>query len=531
MKYPYPLALVVLIAAGCARQKFFQPDARPATTPLAANADSALVTAGRHYKRGPIGRVLLGRHHRPAWVETVTLPVLKPATTVPGGLRPGKLGGGFQTTSMTVLDASGQGYALRSIDKNPYRTLPKVLRHTFVLNLVRDATSAGHPYGAFVVPTLAEAAGVLHTNPRPFYVRADEAGLGKASELYQGRVVMLEEKLEDQVNIAGRIPGAVELEESDNVLEKRYASGQHTIDEKAFLRARLLDLLIGDWDRHEGQWTWAAYPQAQGKTRWVPVPQDRDQVFFRFNDGLIPWLASKFVRKFQTFGPRYESIEGYTRNARYLDEHVLTELNRSAYLLTARDLQGRLTDAVLKEAVRQGLPREVYQREGAEMIAALRARRDALPKAAADFYRLRAKSVLIAGTDQEERFVVDRLNDTLTLVSVYRLRDGKKAANPDSLLYRRSFNPTQTRHINLYGLQGDDVFEVRGSVRRSLFVNIYGGPQEDEVIDNSHVKGLRRKTRFYDTARNNKFEPAPELKDKTSHGVESHAFDRDGSGR
>jgi hypothetical protein len=143
---------------------------------------------------------------------------------------------------------------------------------------------------------------------------------------------------------------------------------------------------------------------------------------------------------------------------------------------------------------------------------------------------LRAESVLIAGTDEEERFVVDRLSDTLTLVSVYRLPQGNKAT-ADSLLYRRSFNPSYTRHINLYGLQGDDVFEVRGSVRRSPFVNIYGGPQEDEVIDESHVKGLRRKTRFYDTARNNKFESAPELKDKTSHGVTSHAFDRDGSGR
>ncbi len=432
---------------------------------------------------------------------------------------------------MTVLDRNGQGYALRSIDKNPYRTLPKVLRHTFVLNLVRDATSAGHPYGAFVVPPLAEAAGVLHTSPRPFYVRADEDGLGKASELYRGRVVMLEEKLEKQVNIAGRVPGATALEESDNMLEQRYASNKHTIDEEAFVRARLLDLLIGDWDRHEGQWTWAAYPATQGKTRWVPVPQDRDQVFFRFNDGLIPWLASKFVRKFQTFGPRYESIEGYTRNARYLDEHVLTELNRSAYLLIARDLQTRLTDAVLEKAVRQGLPRELYQQEGAEMVADLRARRDALPKAAARFYELRAKSVLVAGTDEEERFVVDRLHDTLTLVSVYRIPDGKKDLKTDSLLYRRSFNPAYTRHINLYGLHGDDIFEIRGSVRRSPFVNIYGGPQEDLVVDESRVKGLRRKTRFYDTARNNEFEPAPELKDKTTRGVKSHAFDRDGSGR
>lgn len=529
MTLRYPLASALLLLAGCARQNFFQPDARLDSAPLPLATDSAQVTAGRHYERGAVGRLLLGRHHRPAWTQPVWLPVLQPASTVPGGLRPGKVGGGFQTTSMTVVGADGRGYALRSVDKDPYRTLPKVLRHTFVLNLVRDATAAGHPYGAFVVPALAEAAGIPHTNPHAYYVRADENGLGEASRRYQGRVVLLEEKLEGKNNIAGRLPGATELEESGEMLTARYASPKNTVDEAAFLRARLLDLWLGDWDRHEGQWTWAAYPQSGGHTRWVPVPQDRDQVFFRFDDGLIPWLASKAVAKFRTFGPKYQSIEGYTRNSRYIDEHVLTKQGRSAYLATAHDLQRRLTDSVIVRAVRQGLPRDVYRQEGAAMIAALRARRETLPEATANYYDLRARDVLVAGTDADERFVVERLNDTATVVSVYEQEPPAKRA--DSLLYRRVFNPAETRQVLLHGLGGDDVFELRGSVRRSPFISLYGGPGNDLVRDSSHVAGLRRKTRFYDTSRNNELEPAPELKDKTSHGVESHAFDRDGSGR
>ncbi|SHM14365.1 hypothetical protein [Hymenobacter psychrotolerans] len=525
----YSLPFCLLLTAGCARQKFFQPDARPEPTALAARPDSVVVTAGRHYRRGPIGRFLLGQHHRTAWAQPVTLPVLDAATTVPGGLRAGKIGGGFQTISMTVVGADGRSYALRSIDKDPYRTLPKVLRHTFVLNLVRDATAAGHPYGAFVVPPLAEAAGVRHTKPRAYYVRPDETGFGEASARYHGRVVLLEEKLEGKQNIAGRLPGATDLDESDTMLEARYKSPKNTVHEAAFLRARLLDLWLGDWDRHEGQWTWAAYPQAQGQTRWEPIPQDRDQVFFRFDDGVLSWLVSKVVPKFRTFGPRYESIEGYTRNSRYIDAHVLTELDRRTYLATARDLQRRLSDSVITSAVRQGLPQAVFRQEGPRMIAALQARRDALPKAAADYYRLRARTVLVAGTDADERFVVERLNDTATVVSVYELKPSAK--RPDSLLYRRVFHPAETRTVQLHGLQGDDEFELRGSVRRSPFIAIYGGPHEDKVRDESRVAGLRRRTRFYDTSRNNDVGPAPELKDKTSHGVGSHAFDRDGSGR
>ena len=527
----YPFAFLLLTAASCSRDTYFQPDARvDFTSALPARADSARVTAGRHYRRGPSGRFFLGPHYRRAWAQPVTLPVLNLQTAVPGGLTFGKIGGGFQTISMTVVGADGRSYALRSIDKDPYRTLPKALRQGFILTTVRDATSAGMPYGALVVPALAEAAGVPHTTPRAFYVRADETGLEEASERFRGKVVLLEEKFEGKQNITGPVAGAQELEESDNVLAERYASAKHALDGDAYIRARLLDLWLGDWDRHEGQWSWAAYAQPTGRVLWKPVPQDRDQVFFRFDDGVLSWLVSKLVAKFRTFRPHFESIEGYTRNAAFMDERALAAVPRATYLRTAHELQLQLTDAVIEQAVHQGLPREVYQLEGPRMIAALKARRATLPKATEEFYRLKAREVLVAGTDEAERFVVQRLNDTATVVSVYALPLRKKDAAA-SLLYQRSFNPAYTHTVRLHGLQGKDEFVVSGEVRRSPFVEVYGGPGEDLLQDSSRVAGLRKRTRFFDTSRNNVLEPGPETKDRTAHSVLSHAFDRDGSGR
>ncbi|WP_139362198.1 hypothetical protein [Hymenobacter sp. CRA2] len=491
--------------------------------------DSARVTAGRHYRRNAIGRLWFGPHYRAVWAQPVTLPVLDLARAVPGGpLTAGKMGGGFQTTSMTLNGAGDRTYALRSLDKDPYKTLPKVLRHTFVLNVVRDATSAGNPYGAFVVPPLAQAAGVLHTVPRPFYVPANEQGLGSASKRFQGKVVLLEEKYESKQNLGPVFgPNAVDLEESDDVLASVYQDAQHYIDQPAFLRARLLDLWLGDWDRHEGQWDWVAYRQPNGRLLYRPIPIDRDQVFFRFDDGVLPWLASKAVRKFRTFGPRYESVEGYTRNARFIDSRCLNEPTRAQYAATATALQQALTDEVISTAARR-LPREVYQLEGARLEAGLRARRAELPRVAMEFYRLQAKEVVVPGTDGSERFVVERLSDTLTVVSVF---SQPKDEAPAQLLYRRRFHPTETKLVTLHGLGGKDVFELRGQVRHSPRIDIYGGPGEDTVADSSRVAGLRKMTRFYDTKRNNNAELASELKVKTQSGVTTHAFDRDGSGR
>ena len=528
----YALPLLLLSATACSRKPFFQPDARLAyTKPLPPDADSALVTAGRHYQRGPLGRFVLGPHYRRAWAEPVMLPVLRPARLAPGGLTFVKMGGGFQTTSLTMADSAGRSYAVRTIDKNPEKTLPKVLRATFVYGAVRDATSAAMPYGAFVVPPLAQAAGVPHSSPRPYYVRPDETGLGPGSERFQGRVVLVERKYEGRENIDGPVAGASDLDETEEVLPARYHNQRDQLDGAAFVRARLLDMWLGDWDRHEGQWSWAGYAQPNRQRLWQPVPQDRDQVFFRFDDGWASWVISKLVGKFRTFGPRYESIEGYTRNARFIDSRALPAVPRATYLATAHELQQRLTDAVIEQAVRQGLPPAVYAYEGPRMAAALKARRARLPAVADLFYRLQAEEVTVAGTDEKERFVVERRNDTATVVSVYSLEKVPAGQAQGRLLYRRRFDPRETKTVRLYGLEGKDEFLVSGRVRHSPFIDIYGGPHEDLVRDSSRVAGLRKRTRFFDTARNNELYGGPETKNKTAHNVLSHAFDRDGSGR
>ncbi|RYU76738.1 hypothetical protein [Hymenobacter persicinus] len=524
-----PLILLLLGSCGCARQHYFQSDARlPAPAGQEPAADSARVTVGRHYQRGGVHNLFFGPHYRRVWATPVTLPVLNLSTVVPGGLKPGKMGGGFQSTSMTVLGADGHTYALRTLDKDPYKTLPKVMQKTFLLNIVRDATSAANPFAAFTVPSLAEAAGVFHTTPRPYYVRLDEQGLGASSASFQGKVVMLEEKFDGKANLTPAFGKAQDLQDSDQILRARYAQPSHQIDQLAFARARLLDLWLGDWDRHEGQWQWAVYEKA-GRTLYHPIPKDRDQVFYRFDDGLIPWLASRrwAVRKFRTFKPRYEDIGGLVKNARFIDERALPEVTAAQFQQLALDLQQRLTDDVIQRAIRR-LPAPVYAQEGPRTVAALQARRAALPAAARTFYQQLASRVTVAGTDEAEHFVVQRLTDSTTLVSVYHLPGKDEKPRADSLLYQRLFRTAETRRITLHGLDGEDVFDIRGEVGRGIRIDIFGGPDEDKVLDSSLVRHGGKKAVYFDTKRGNIFADSPDLRDKTEKGVRMHAYDREG---
>ncbi len=494
------LAGLGLLGSSCARRHYFQPDARVGTgsaQPLPATADSVQATAGRHYNRhSGFYRLFLGRHYRRVWAAPVTVPVLSLATAAPGGLRPGKAGGGYQSISMTLEGCEGRAYALRALDKEPSKTLPKVIRPTFVLNVVRDATSAAIPYGALTVPPLAQAAGVPHACPRLVYVRQDETGLGASSERFQGKLALLEEKYTTLASRTPDVAGAASFNGGEAMLNQVYLHAAHYIDQPAFLRARLLDVWLGDWDRHEGQWQWAEFREAGGRVRYLGIPKDRDQVYFRFDDGLIPWLAARrfIAPQFQTFRNAYNNIGGLVYQAQFIDQRGLSALTRADFRRTALELQRRLPDSVIERAMHR-LPARVLALEGSRLGNALKARRETLPQAADAYYLTLARAPVLGGTAGAERFVVRRYSDSTT-VRVYSAVLGHLAGH-DSLRFQRTYYRAETNLLTLDGLGGDDVFDVSTTAtRRPMRVRLYGGAGHDRLL----LAGTSRRLARYDEA-------------------------------
>ena len=494
------LALALsLPGSGCVNHHFFQADARVgpgSTEALPPAADSVRAVAGRQYRQHSAPyQWLLGRHYRQVWAAPVAAPVLYLATAVPGGLRPGRLGGGYQSISMTLNGRHGREYALRALDKEPYKTLPLWLRHTFLLNLVRDATSAAIPYGALTVPPLAAAAGVPHASPRLVYIRPDETGLGEMSERFRGKLALLEEKFSVRAASTPDLAGVDHFAGGEKMLQRVYTHPSYYIDQPAFLRARLLDIWLGDWDRHEGQWSWAAFDESGGRVRYQAIPKDRDQVYFRFDDGLIPWLASRrfIAPQFQTFRARYDNVSGLVYQARFIDQRGLSALTRADFQRLARDLQARLPDSVIDRALHQ-LPLAVYALEGPRLAAALRARREALPLAALAFYLSLAHEPNLGGTAEPERFMVHRYPDSTT-VRVYSAALARRPG-PDSLRFQRTYFSAETQSLTLDGLGGDDMFEVATQGRCPMHLHLYGGAGHDQL----HLQGSNRHVHLFDDA-------------------------------
>jgi hypothetical protein len=435
--------------------------------------DSLRTAVNTTYNEGGNGkRFWLGQHYRKDWAAAVNFPVLN-IDTAAGGLTPLKPGGGQQTRSLRLLGANGKEYVLRSVNKDPSATLPPGLVGTFADDILQDQISSANPYAPLVVASLAETAGIPHIKPQLVYVPQSKR-LGGFEKEFAGTICLFEER-PDETN-------------SDKLFQKLNNNPYHRVDNHAYLKARLFDMWIGDWDRHEDQWLWAA-EKKDGLTIYQPIPRDRDQAFPKL-DGLIPWLGARkwAVRKTQSFDYTIRDIDGLNMAGHYLDRNFTNALALADWLMIAHQLQLRLTDSAIAEAVNQ-LPQPIFVLSGEEIIQKLKRRRDDLYRYAAEYYAFANKEVDITGSKKKEIFTVARLNNDSTLVTI---------TSESNVIYKRIFLRSETKEIRLYGLGGDDRFNIAGETGKGILVRVIGGEGKDSITDNSVVKGGSHKTKIYD---------------------------------
>ncbi len=460
--------------------------------PRPVHLTTAVVPASTHYQAGRFRRWLQGANYRREWQQPVLVPVLDLSTAL-GGLTPLKRGGGLQTQSLRLRAASGQEFVLRSIEKNTNGSVPDFLHHTLAAALVQDQISAAHPYAALLVPPLAEAAGVGHTSPQVVLV-PDDPRLGIYRREFAGSLALLEARDPAPPKSFSGQPERRKYGTAE-VLAQLQADPRNRVDQRAVLRARLLDIVLADWDRHDDQWRWLAYPQRGGGKLFRAVPRDRDQALF-VNEGFLPHRArvEYLLPRIQGFDYDFQNVNSFNYIPRYFDRPVLTQLSRADRRALADSVQASLTDSVLAAGLRQW-PDSIYRLSGPTILAKLQAHRAHLPEWADQYYRFLAQDVEVVGSDGAEEFEVLRQDDARTQVTVYELsKTGKRRA----MRYQRMFQTAETQEIRLYGQGGADVFVLRGAVQHGPVVRVVGGEGTDTLRDDSRVRSGRRRVTAYD---------------------------------
>jgi hypothetical protein len=458
-----------------------------------AGSDSTLATAGTRYGAGGIKRFLLGDTYRDLWTTPIRVPVLD-LRRFAGGLTPTKTGGGKQTRSLRLVAPDGSEYVFRLVDKDNI-SVPDELKGTVIDAMSRDQVSAHHPAGAVVAARLLRAAGVLHPTPI-LVIMPDDSLLGEFREDFAGELGMIEAfpaKPDDAPGFAG----AADVINSEDLQKLLDTDPTHRIDSRAYLTARLMDALLGDWDRHPGNWRWARMGSAL-RAPWRPITRDRDKVFMSY--GGIVARAGKVSPNLMSYEAAYPPVRGLTWNSIELDRRLLIGLEQPVWDSVASEVQHKITDRVIDAAV-AGMPTE-YRHSAPDLAGKLKQRRDRLPEHAGRFYRYLAAGPDIHATDADDRATIHRMDDGSVEV---RLESGEEAP-----WFRRRFHPSETDEIRVYLHGGDDRTVVTGSVSRSMPVRVIGGNGTNELIDSSTVGGRTGRARFYDAGTTTDVEYGPD---------------------
>lgn len=443
-----------------------------------------------------------GEHYRdeysmPVEVQTVNL------DTLFGGVTPIKRGGGNQSVSLRLKDKSGQQWVMRALKKNAVQFLQitaykekyvtEDLKGTFLESFIHDVYTTSHPYAAFIMPTLSKAVDIYHTTPKLYYVPKQNA-LGLYNDDYGDALYMIEEHVGKTQTKRENFGEPKKIISSMDLFKNMERSQKHKVDEHAYVRARLFDMILGDWDRHQDQWRWSM-TEKDGEKIYTPIPRDRDQVFSNY-DGFIMRMITYItpsIKKMQTYRNEIDNVLYHNTNGSRVDVVLLKSLEYNDWEKEALFIKEHLTDEVIEEAFKY-FPKEVHGERLSKIKSVLRYRRDHILDIAEEYYNILTKNIVLKATNKDDLISIERLPEGKTKVT-FSLK-GKP-------YFQQTYTKPNTKEIWIYALDGQDSIHVSGTSNKYIEIKMVGGQKNDTytVENGKHIDIIDFKSKPNDVSK------------------------------
>jgi hypothetical protein len=445
--------------------------------------------------------------------------------TLFGGLKPVRKGGGNQSRSLRLINPEGKQYVMRALKKSATQYIQAVLfgdqyikdqfNDTETEALVADVFTGAHPYTPLTVATLSEAAGVHHLNPKLFYIPKQNA-LKEFNREFGNELYYLEEHASEghpalaKGNFTGEIISTMDLFEEIHKDEKT------SIDQEGYIKARLFDMLIGDWDRHQDQWRWMKFKEGK-KTVYHALPRDRDQAYSMMSDGFLLSTVvglSPGTRLLRSYSPDLKDVKGVTIEPYPLDKAFLLDADKSVWNTQVAYIQKNVTDEIIEKAFLE-IPKEVQDETITKLIELVKQRRSNLQAIADRYYTFLTKYPVVTATNKDDYISIKGFDDGKVELSLFRKKNGEIK---DRYVHK-IYTPEETKEIWIYGLDDEDTFDVISESKKIKIV-LVGGQNKDEYIVNNGKNIV-----IYDyKSKKNDLTKAKKAKIKLTDDYETHAY-------
>jgi hypothetical protein len=438
-----------------------------------------------------------GERYRKLYGTKVSAPTVR-LDTLFGGLIPVKKGGGHQSKSLRLRAKDGREYVMRALRKSAVLYLQSMafqdqyvlddLKDTYTQEILEDFYTGSHPYAPFVIGKLSDAVGIYHTNPVLYYIPKQKS-LGSYNDIFGDELYMIEEHTGDGHGDLASFGFSNDLKSTNSMLEDLRDDEKYTVDTQAYIRARLFDMVIGDWDRHVDQWRWAEFKEGK-KIVYRPVPRDRDQAFSKMGDGAFMGVATRAIpglRLMEGFNEEIRNVKGFNSSPKtyVLDLALLGGTTKEMWRAAAQYLKDNLDGSAIDVAL-EAFPKEVRDETVLDIKRILLSRLRGIDGTADAYYDIMNKYAVVTGTDKDDWFEITRLDASRTEVKAYRIIDGKKKRQ----FFGKIFSSEETKEIWVYGLDDDDIFQVENILNHTgIKLRLIGG-QNNDVYEIENGKNI-----------------------------------------
>lgn len=458
-------------------------------------------------------------YSKPIIAKTVNL------DTLYGGLTPVRKGGGNQSRSLRLKDKEGRQYVMRALKKSAIQYIQAVLfgdqyiqgqfENTETESFVSDFFTGSHPYAPLTVAALSEASNIYYLNPQLYYIPKQEA-LKEFNNEFGDELYFLEEHASVGHTIFEKENFDHEIISTMDLFKEIHKDGDISIDQEHYIRSRLFDMLIGDWDRHQDQWRWLKFKE-NNKTVYRALPRDRDQAYSKMSDGFLMNTAiaiSPETRLLRKYSPDLKDVKGVNIEPYPLDNAFLQDADKSVWESQALFIQQNVTDKVIEDAFAH-LPKEMEKKSVNELIELVKQRRANLLSIADDYYKYLVKYPIITCTNKDDYVSIKSLKNDKLEITISR-RKGDKIKDT---YQHKIYDPKETKEIWIYGLDGEDIFDIAHKVNK-IKIRLIGGPNKDEYLINDGKNIV-----VYDfKSKKNKLDETKNAKVKLSDDYDTHLY-------
>ena len=411
-----------------------------------------------------------GKHYSNFYYQPVTVKATS-LDHLAGGL---KISGQLPSLhALTLVDKYQQPYLMKPLGgsssflesgffSDVYRR--EDFKDTYLNDFITEAYTIIHPYTFLVAERLARTAELGDSNPYIVYLtRGNEADtIADGSSLTNKLVGISRLPDIDKEGILNNI---------DTLLDRMHKDNFVIVDQKLYIKARLFDMLIGDWNKISENWYWI--PTTKGdSTVYIPQTLDRSHAFSKvdgvFFKELLNMLGLGFI---SNYDGELKNVKKFNKLSYPLDIALTQNCTAAAWQQQAKELKSQLTDGAIDLAFSK-LPQEIQTLETEQIKRNLKKRRDNLEDIALRYYKDTQKTPVVTGSEKSERFVIDQDDKRNLRIRIY----DKKT---DRMTFDKLYTRKNTKEIWLYGLGGDDEFQV-DKKKRNISLLLIGGKGEND---------------------------------------------------